>query len=61
MADLARIDTEEAAEYTKDHTPDLLKNIREHLSPVSLEAAVLPEDDAQKHLLAVSNNLFILN
>ena len=55
LAELSHIDTEEAKEYSKEHTLSLLKKIREHLSTVGMEAAALPEDEAQKYLLAVSD------
>ena len=54
LAELSCIDTEEAKEYLKEHTLSLLKKIREHLSTIGMEAAALPEDEAQKYLLAVS-------
>ena len=54
LAELSHINTEEAKEYSKEHTLSLLKKIREHLSTLGMEAAALPEDEAQKYLLAVS-------
>ena len=54
LAELSHIDTEEAKEYSKEHTLSLLKKIREHLSTLGIEAAALPEDEAQKYLLTVS-------
>ena len=50
------VDVKETAESSKKHTYDLLKKIREHLSLIGMEAAALPEDQAQKYFLAVSNS-----
>ena len=55
LAQLAEADVKETAESSKKHTYDLLKKIREHLSLIGMEAAALPEDQAQKYFLAVSN------
>ena len=54
LAQLAEADTQEATEYGKKHTLELLRKIREQLTEVGLQAAVLPEDVAQKYILAVS-------
>ena len=54
LAQLAEADTLEAAEYGKKHTLELLRKIREQLTEVGLQAAALPEDVAQKYILAVS-------
>ena len=56
LAQLAEADVKETAESSKKHTYDLLKKIREHLSSIGMEAAALPEDQAQKYFLAVSNS-----
>ena len=54
LAQLAGADTQEAAKYGKKHTLELLRKIQEQLSEVGLQAAALPEDQAQKYILAVS-------
>ena len=54
LAQLAEVDTQDATEYGKRHTLELLKKIREQLTEVGLQAAALPEDMAQKYILAVS-------
>ena len=54
LAQMAEADTQEATEYGKKHTLELLKKIREQLTEVGLQAAALPEDVAQKYILAVS-------
>ena len=41
LAELARLDTEEAQDYSKEHTLALLKKIQENLSRVGLEATAL--------------------
>ena len=56
LAQLAEADVKETSESSKKHTYDLLKKIREHLSSIGMEAAALPEDQAQKYFLAVSNS-----
>ena len=56
LAQFAEADVKETAESSKKHTYDLLKKIREHLSPIGMEAAALPKDQAQKYILAVSNS-----
>ena len=56
LAQFAEADVKETAESSKKHTYDLLKKIREHLSLIGMEAAALPEDQAQKYFLAVSNS-----
>ena len=53
LAQLAEADVKETAASSKKHTYDLLKKIREHLSSIGMEAAALPEDQAQKYILAV--------
>ena len=54
LAQVAEADTQEAAEYGKKHTLELLKRIREQLTEMGLQAAALPEDVAQKYILTVS-------
>ena len=54
LTQMAEVDTQEATEYGKKHALELLKKIREQLTEVGLQAAVLPEDVAQKYILAVS-------
>ena len=54
LAQMAEVDTQEATEYGKKHTLELLKKIRKQLTEVGLQAAALPEDVAQKYILAVS-------
>ena len=54
LAQLAEVGTQDAAEYGKRHTLELLKKIREQLTEVGLQAAALLEDVAQKYILAVS-------
>ena len=54
LAQLVEADTQEVTEYGKKHTLELLRKIREQLTEVGLQAAVLPEDVAQKYILAVS-------
>ena len=56
LAQFAEADVKETAESSKKHTYDLLKKIREHLSSIGMEATALPEDQAQKYILAVSNS-----
>ena len=56
LTQFAEADVKETAESSKKHTYDLLKKIREHLSSIGMEAAALPEDQAQKYILAVSNS-----
>ena len=56
LAQFAEADVKETAESSKKHTYDLLKKIREHLSLIGMEATALPEDQAQKYILAVSNS-----
>ena len=56
LTQFAEADVKETAESSKKHTYDLLKKIREHLSLIGMEAAALPEDQAQKYILAVSNS-----
>ena len=55
LAQFAEADVKETAESSKKHTYDLLKKIREHLSSIGMEATALPEGQAQKYILAVSN------
>ena len=55
LAQLAEADTQEAADYGKKHTLELLQKIREQLTTVGLQAVALPEDQAQKYILAVSS------
>ena len=55
LAQFVEAYVKETAESSKKHTYDLLKKIREHLSSIGMEAAALPEDQAQKYILAVSN------
>ena len=47
LAQLAEADTQEAADYEKKHTLEFLSKIREQLTEVGLQAAALPEDQAQ--------------
>ena len=54
LAQLAEADTQDATEYGTRHTLELLRKIREQLTEVGLQAAALPEDVAQKYILAVS-------
>ena len=54
LAQLVGADTQEATEYGKKHTLELLRKIREQLTEVGLQAAALPEDVAQKYILVVS-------
>ena len=56
LAQFVEADVKETAESSKKHTYDLLKKIREHLSSIGMEATALPEDQAQKYILAVSNS-----
>ena len=55
LAQLAEADTQEVADYGKKRTLELLQKIREQLAEVGLQAAALPEDQAQKYILAVSS------
>ena len=55
LAQLAEADTQDTADYGKKHTLELLQKIREQLTVVGLQAAALPEDQAQKYFLAVSS------
>ena len=55
LAQLAEADTQEVADYGKKHTLELLQKIREQLAEVGLQAAALPEDQAQKYILAVNS------
>ena len=54
LAQLAEADTQDAIEYGKRHTLELLKKIREQLTGMGLQAAALLENMAQKYILAVS-------
>ena len=54
LAQLAEVDTQDATEYGKRHTLELLKKIREQLTEVGLQDAALLEDVVQKYILAVS-------
>ena len=56
LTQFAEADVKETAKSSKKHTYDLLKKIREHLSSIGMEATALPEDQAQKYILAVSNS-----
>ena len=58
LGQLVEADVEESAEYGKKHTLDLIKKIRDHLTEVGLQVAALPEDQAQKFMLAVSFHIF---
>ena len=53
LAQLAEVDSQDTTEYGKRHTLELLKKIRKQLTEVGLQAAALPEDVAQKYILAV--------
>ena len=53
LAQLVEVDTQDATEYGKEHTLELLK-IMEQLTEVGLQAVALPEDVAQNYILAVS-------
>ena len=55
LAQLVEADTQEAANYGKKHSLEFLWKIREQLTEVGLQAAALPEDQAQKYILAVSS------
>ena len=60
LAQLAETDIQEATEYGKKHTLELLRKITEQLMEVGLQAAALLEDMAQKYILAVSDLLVSL-
>lgn len=55
---MAEADVQETADYRKKYTLDLLIKILEHLTEVGLELAALPEDQAQKFILAVSFSFY---
>ena len=46
LGQLAEVDTQDATEYGKRHTLELLKKIREQLTEVGLQAVALLEDVA---------------